>query len=143
MWVISTPWSSTRPRLGLIRPERTPKAVLLPAPLGPTRPVTDRHGAEKPTPERASIPPNLTETSDTVRAGVAWVLLEPVTTGPIQSAPRAGPWPRVAPEAGRGWREPGGRSSPARPPDTSRRQSPRARTRSWGAVPANGGDRPG
>src|ERR1700744_5725090 len=66
--VTSVPPSDTVPLLGRCRPVMTLNNVVLPAPLGPIRPVTAPASARRETPERAATPPKWTLTSSTARA---------------------------------------------------------------------------
>src|SRR5437763_564996 len=67
--VISRPSMLTWPRFGRWNPVTTLNRVVLPAPLGPMRPVTAPALDSSETPPRACTPPKLTLTSSTRNTG--------------------------------------------------------------------------
>src|SRR5436309_120986 len=71
----SSPSISTLPEVGSCRPVMTLNRVVLPAPLGPMRPVTRPGSAERSTSWRAITPPKRTLTSSTDRSDNAFHLL--------------------------------------------------------------------
>ncbi len=83
--VTSVPSRWTSPWKGRTKPERTPNRVLLPAPLGPTRPTSSRGWTSTPTASTASSPPYRTVTPVQDRRGTPAVL--PVSG--VMTAPRA------------------------------------------------------
>ncbi len=66
--VMSLPSSTTVPPVGGCRPVMTLNRVVLPAPLGPMRPVTSFSGTSMVTAARAWRPPKRTETWSTLRS---------------------------------------------------------------------------
>ena len=69
--VMSLPSSTTVPPVGGCSPVITLKSVVLPAPLGPMRPVTSFSGTSMVTAARAWRPPKRTETESTLRSATA------------------------------------------------------------------------
>src|SRR6185503_12678454 len=67
--VTSTPSMVTRPARGRTSPESTPNNVVLPAPLGPTRPTVVPRGTVRLTLSRATTPPNRTVTPSAASNG--------------------------------------------------------------------------
>src|SRR5205807_8256314 len=65
----------TRPAVGACKPVMTLNSVVLPAPLGPMRPVTRPGSAARSTSWRAMTPPKRTLTSSTDRSDNAFHLL--------------------------------------------------------------------
>src|ERR1700676_3695331 len=59
---MSTPSRSTLPAVGSCKPVITLNSVVLPAPLGPIRPVTRPGSTSRVVSERATTPPKRTET---------------------------------------------------------------------------------
>ena len=68
--VMSVPSKVMRPGLRLWRPQMALKHVVLPAPLGPMRPVTAPASTSRFTPRSACTPPNRTSASATCRSGI-------------------------------------------------------------------------
>src|SRR5437763_8535420 len=63
--VMSRPSNFTRPAVGACKPVMTLNSVVLPAPLGPMRPVTRPAAASRSIPARALTPPKRTSTAST------------------------------------------------------------------------------
>ena len=68
--VMSVPSKEMRPELMVWRPQMALKHVVLPAPLGPMRPVTVPASTVRLTPRSACTPPNRTSACATSRSGI-------------------------------------------------------------------------
>ena len=114
--------SRTLPELALTRPVQALNVVVLPAPLGPIRPVIVPAGACSDTSSTATSPPKRTVTRSTVRSGMATFMSKPSPDARVRSGRGpdclADPAPEPAQRSG---------SSPARA--RRRPRWPRFRTR--------------
>ena len=115
--VSSTPSSSTDPSSGRSWPQTQLNTVVLPAPLGPTRPTLSPRSMEKVTSLTALMPPNCLESPRTSRSGVG----SPSRERPSPTVERSG---TLVPLRPRRMRERIGRSGILAPRPEQRARAP-------------------